>query len=378
MATQLSENNPQSEPKLTPQENEEIREKSSWLRRVANPFVDLYIVVSIGAAGSAATEVSRRPEDRRARDHAQDLTLVQREIYTADFNAITSHLPFLKSRLESDVPSKFIQKILRQVQSFVSRARQTDTKTTKRSIVKLIPQKYLPLGENGKIPANAYQDLEVKDPDASKSWRGWETLTTARLLCPIDHLATFETDPESSRMKLRDGGLSLIDSKGDPKFPAFLYDEDVMDGSLAQGLFRGPLLLSVYKLIFIAPSAATGAKVSLKRGNSRIHGMEKVIPSTICYAAIQAYIALCSVSEWKEEWKGIKFPRLYMLLREQFAYPDDPWYSNTLQWWNEQVFGASQQTDGNQPPETTQDAEGPSTRERSDYERQERMRTAAE
>ena len=46
-------------------------------------------------------------------------------------------------------------------------------------------------------------------------------------------------------MKLRQGELALIDSAGDPKFPAFLYDEDATDDSLTQGLFRGPLLLAV-------------------------------------------------------------------------------------------------------------------------------------
>ena len=38
---------------------------------------------------------------------------------------------------------------------------------------------------------------------------------------------------------------------------------------------------------------------------------------------------------WGEEWKGVKLTRLYMLLREQFAYPDDAWHKETLKWWNE-------------------------------------------
>ena len=49
----------------------------------------------------------------------------------------------------------------------------------------------------------------------------------------------------STREKLSQGELPLIDNAKDPKFPAFLYDEDITDGSLAQGLFRGPLLLAV-------------------------------------------------------------------------------------------------------------------------------------
>ena len=46
----------------------------------------------------------------------------------------------------------------------------------------------------------------------------------------------------------------------------------------------------MYHHIFISPTGATGAKVSSKRGNAKIHGMEKVIPSTICYAAIQVRV----------------------------------------------------------------------------------------
>lgn len=154
------------------------------------------------------------------------------------------------------------------------------------------------------------------------------------------------------------------------------------------------IFIQVYTHIFVSPSAATGAKASLKQGNAKIHGMQKVIPSTICYAAIQvrtshqlyyrnlnipalqAYVALSSAAEWKEEWEGINLPRLYILLREQFAYPDDPWYSDTLQWWNKQTFEKSCGTDED-VPETAQDAEGPSTRERGDAERQQRIRAAA-
>jgi hypothetical protein len=105
---------------------------------------------------------------------------------------------------------------------------------------------------------------------------------------------------------LRDGKLALLDNPQDPKIPTFVYDEGLKDGSISGGLLRGPLLVAVslphclaeeghhlninaqiYTHIFISPSAAAGAKASLKRGNAKIHGMHKVIPSTICYAAIQ-------------------------------------------------------------------------------------------
>lgn len=66
---------PHSELRLTPQESEEIEDKSRWLRRVANPFVDFYVIIAIGAAGAstAATGVARQREDEQMRDHAKDL-----------------------------------------------------------------------------------------------------------------------------------------------------------------------------------------------------------------------------------------------------------------------------------------------------------------
>ena len=72
-----------------------------------------------------------------------------------------------------------------------------------------------------------------------------------------------------------------------------------------------------------------------------MHGMEKVLPSMICYVAIQTYVTLCCSKEWKEEWKGVKFPCLYVLLHEQFAHSDDPWCAETLKWWNEYALSWS-------------------------------------
>ena len=82
------------------------------------------------------------------------------------------------------------------------------------------------------------------------------------LLCPVDHFATIKADPDESvgayllgeidehsssriRMQLMEGKLPLINSGGDPKLPIFLYDPDLMDSSMTQGLFCGPLLLVV-------------------------------------------------------------------------------------------------------------------------------------
>jgi len=118
--------------------------------------------------------------------------------------------------------------------------------------------------EDGSTTANGYRHVGVQNPDGEKSWRGWKNPITARLLCPIEYVEEFKNDPDkcadvsswapqyftnyllsSTLMKLRQGELRLNDNRGDPKFPAFLYDEDAMNGTFTTGLLRGPLLLAV-------------------------------------------------------------------------------------------------------------------------------------
>lgn len=63
-----------SELRLSQEEKAEIKDKGRWMRRVVNPFVDFYVIVTIGAAGSPmAVEATQRREDRQVRDHAKDL-----------------------------------------------------------------------------------------------------------------------------------------------------------------------------------------------------------------------------------------------------------------------------------------------------------------
>ena len=52
----------------------EMKEKARWLRRVANPYIDFYLVVAIGATGSPeAIKAARNHQDKQIRDHVKDL-----------------------------------------------------------------------------------------------------------------------------------------------------------------------------------------------------------------------------------------------------------------------------------------------------------------
>lgn len=105
--------------------------------------------------------------------------------------------------------------------------------------------------------------------------------------------------------KLKDGLLPRADRDNVPKFPSFMYDEDMVEpGKVTSGLFRGPLLVAasfsplglhslsltesqVYKHIFISKSIARGEEGTARRGVAQINQMENVEPATICYTVLQ-------------------------------------------------------------------------------------------
>ena len=59
---------------LTPEEQEEVKTGARWLRRIANPFIDLYTLATVGTAvSSTIANVSQRPADSNVQDYLKDL-----------------------------------------------------------------------------------------------------------------------------------------------------------------------------------------------------------------------------------------------------------------------------------------------------------------
>ena len=49
---------------------------------------------------------------------------------------------------------------------------------------------------------------------------------------------------------------------------------------------------------------------------------------------------MSSMEKWSLTFGDVNLSLLYDLLREQFCNPEDPWYRDTLKWWNECVLQA--------------------------------------
>ena len=68
-------------PILTAEEQDQVKAGARWLRRVANPFVDFHIIVTVGTAvSSVVANVSQRNANPDVQDYLKDLY-----VWTAHF-----------------------------------------------------------------------------------------------------------------------------------------------------------------------------------------------------------------------------------------------------------------------------------------------------
>lgn len=89
---------------------------------------------------------------------------------------------------------------------------------------------------------------------------------------------------------------------------------------------------------------------------------------------------------------NVNLSSLYDLLQEQFRNPEDPWYKDTIKWWNEYVqkdhsswptayklsfSNVFPNTSSAQEPHDLRETEGLMTREQMELEQQERISQAA-
>ena len=120
--------------------------------------------------------------------------------------------------------------------------------------------------------------------------------------------------------------------------------------------------------------------------------MRGLFPSSIIDHPNQVYIALSSMTKWATMSGDVNLSSLYDLLREQFRNPEDPWYKDTIKWWNEYVqkdhsswptayklsiSNVFPNASSAQEPHDLRETEGLTTREQMELEQQERISQAA-
>ncbi|KAJ7663517.1 hypothetical protein B0H17DRAFT_1211616 [Mycena rosella] len=125
------------------------------------------------------------------------------------------------------------------------------------------------------------------------------------------------------------------------KYPSCFYPEGTYDpADPEKGLFRSAFLLRVLRNIWTTPSSAMGGADRLKAiSNARAHGKFSIDGRMIGYGCTQARTML-STSDWTPKDGTYDYEKLFNQVVKLFEDdPADPWVIETLQWYQDGVFG---------------------------------------
>ncbi|KAG1811518.1 uncharacterized protein BJ212DRAFT_1448456 [Suillus subaureus] len=189
-----------------------------------------------------------------------------------------------------------------------------------------------------------------------KTGHGFYNDATGRLLCPVDH------DWNNSEDYHPDYRVMAY------SWPTFLYDGHYDARNPRDGLFKGKLLLKMFKAIFTSPTSAelddpeqTGSDEVSAHGHSKhrrtrtsgewhtrcdvagLLNMKSTQPRAIAYAAVQLRFALSSASLWQITDDDFNSEVFYNHIVDFFELPPTQDTANEvddiLLWWNRKVFG---------------------------------------
>lgn len=233
------------------------------------------------------------------------------------FTALLKAAPGLEERLmtgtEEDV--RFISMML---QKGASSARSDDTKSLKSAIVDWLSPPNEPV-----IPPIA-RNIKID--------RGFNHQVTGALLCP----AGVDWSDKIIQEKLRTGELSV---SGD-QWPIFLYNGyKFFEDDPWKGLLQSVILVKAFKHIFTSPSSVEREAKATRSGNARIHGMTRVTPASVAYAATQARFSLTSSPVFTRTDTVTDSERFYNSILDLLEDPEETKeVDDLLAWWNRQVF----------------------------------------
>ncbi|KAJ7824428.1 hypothetical protein B0H13DRAFT_2290984 [Mycena leptocephala] len=124
-------------------------------------------------------------------------------------------------------------------------------------------------------------------------------------------------------------------------FPSCFYADGSYDPQdLDKGLLRGDVIPRVLRHLWMGPSSGIpGVEGKLPKGcNALAHNVFRVSPEMIGYAACQARTML-GTKDWTERDGEYDYIELFNKVVKLFADPEDDWAKETLDWFQNELFG---------------------------------------
>ncbi|PSS06871.1 hypothetical protein PHLCEN_2v3529 [Hermanssonia centrifuga] len=317
-----------------------FRHAARWVGRAIDPFVRLRDAFHVGAAFDAAEaeadegETVSVPNDELVRSMTDKDRQLHRSVYQRTKSLVPNFCLILEGLAESAPGSQ--DTLLGTMTSITKQCRSDDIGTLKAIGLDII--------ENHGLLADEEVSWAKKKGSfkKNKSTRGFNDNIFGRLLCPHKYSQLYSQDPDGFCTKVLESDNDIIIQASD--LPAFLYDCEYDASAIDRGLLRGPIVVQVYKGIFMSPSS-----VNLKDGDSnakgrsshgQLHGLSRATPHTIAYACMMARYFCSSLTSWREQDGKFSLHHFYYYVVALFEMDaESSWAVDTLDWWDRQVFG---------------------------------------
>ncbi|KAJ7732327.1 hypothetical protein DFH07DRAFT_968430 [Mycena maculata] len=358
-------------PKATKTTAEKLEDIGKFFVRAVNPYMDIGDALQYGCerrwgtpAAVDASNTVRIPASEHARQDACVAAFNAMFRNTEDMLDVVKHL-FLQI---SEDDTENWDKLVTTLRSAATTARTGDTSGLKHCTHYVLPdargQALLPAVHKSEEKS----DRGLSHPILRYFILGWaDRLKLPPLVIPTAPRKTATTGQHAATV-VSDTNPSVLPPNGsDPEqdpapvpntflqrivagtveltaadFPSFFWAEGSYDPEdLDNGLLRGHLLLRVFRHIWTAPTSALNG---LDKGipavcNARVHAKYSVEPEMVGYACAQARTIL-STKQWDVRDSAYNYERMFNAVVKLFSgLPDDPWALETLEWYQDNVFG---------------------------------------
>ncbi|KAI0754051.1 hypothetical protein C8Q80DRAFT_1136527 [Daedaleopsis nitida] len=184
-------------------------------------------------------------------------------------------------------------------------------------------------------------------PSHLEKWKcGWESFVTAFLLCPPPLRYLFKQDWEKFCEKVKDPESDITITADD--WPIVLFDMDVIQsgdethGPLT-GFLRSRLLKLTFKSLWTGPisarrDGARGKNIPGRPPLSQKYDIDSVSPRMLAYVAVLVRHSL-KTAEWNIADLQFNNSDFFDNVVALFDEPRTPWASETLAWWDREIFG---------------------------------------
>ncbi|KAH7884198.1 hypothetical protein F5I97DRAFT_2047764 [Phlebopus sp. FC_14] len=230
--------------------------------------------------------------------------------YKRTFNLIVSLVPNIKCIINDPSKACQLRKVTKKMNETIKATRSDDAARLRDKMTYYAAPNPSVAGISPPIP-----------PGSSKTQMGFNHVFLASLLCPIESVSSFISDPPGTLARLQSGQIEVTAQE----FPAFLWEDNGKNynpENMFDGLFRGYLLERVIRHIFTGPSTSLGE-------GSR----------STPYACVQARHGISSTNRWSEVDGLFNNRDMYYTITDILEdYPDHDWSTAILKYFNLSLF----------------------------------------